>query len=88
MATARIKPLAATSFPQLMPGCGSATGSRAVPSFHFGVKIPVSSAGGVQYQEESISTPLTIVGDQKQVLGKITLSPAYGDVLFVVLSRK
>lgn len=53
--------------------------------FHFGVKVPVSSTNGLQYQDESITTPLTIYEGQKQVLGKIKL---HNDDLFVVLSCK
>jgi hypothetical protein len=54
-------------------------------TFHFGVKVPVATTSGGTYQDESITTPLTIREGQKLVLGKIKL---HNDDLFVVLSYK
>jgi hypothetical protein len=56
-----------------------------VKTFRFGVKVPVGSG---QYQDESITTSLSMHEGQKQVLGKIKLDPASRDDLFVVLSCK
>jgi len=60
-----------------------------VRSFRFGVKVPVSTmsaAGGLSYQDESITTPLTVCDGQKQVIGKVKLRPTSGDDMFVVLT--
>jgi hypothetical protein len=56
-----------------------------VRMFQFGLKVPVSSTNGLQYQDESIASSLTMYEGQKQVLGKIKL---HNDDLFVVLSCK
>ncbi len=57
-----------------------------IRSFRFGIKVPVGMTA--QYQDESITTPLTIYDAQKQVLGKLKMRPSSGDDLFVVLSCK
>jgi hypothetical protein len=59
--------------------------SLTLGTFHFGVKVPVPSSNGVNYQDESITTPLNVREGQKMVLGKIKL---HNDDLFVVLSYK
>jgi len=56
-----------------------------ITDFHFGIKVPVAHAGGMTYQDESITTPLTLKEGQKLVLGKLKFA---GDDLFVVLSSK
>jgi hypothetical protein len=56
--------------------------------FHFGVKIPVATSNGVLYQDEGITTPLTIYEGQKLVLGKVKTNVSSNDDLFVVLSCK
>jgi hypothetical protein len=59
-----------------------------VQHFHFGVKIPVVTNNGVLYQDEGITTPLTIHEGQKLVLGKVKTNTQSNDDLFVVLSCK
>jgi len=56
-----------------------------VGHFRFGIKVPIMLPQTVNYQDESIATPLTITVGQKQVLGKLKF---LGDDLFVVLSCK
>ncbi|HLK70229.1 MAG TPA: hypothetical protein VKU19_42660 [Bryobacteraceae bacterium] len=70
------------------PSISSDGRTVSIRGFRFGVKVPVSTGTGLVYQEESISTPLTIYDGQKQVLGKVKIRPTSGDDLFVVLSCK